>query len=113
MAGPQLVEFYNKTDQPHFVAALESPVPLDDDRFMQLLMMEDGATPAPDSGLPGMDEIQFSPSGITTVSAGVKIWAVVDFASGYNIITCFVADLNSPEMLPHAAEGMFEHIDVP
>ncbi len=113
VAGPNLVQFYNKTDQPHFVAALVSPVPLDNDQFMQLLMMEDGATPAPDSGLPGLDEIQFSPSGITTVSAGVKIWAVVDFTSGYNYITCFVTDPNSPDMLPHAAEGMFEEIDVP
>ena len=51
VAGPQLVEFYNKTDQPHFVAALVSPVPLDDEQFMGLLMMEDGATPLPDSGI--------------------------------------------------------------
>ncbi len=113
VAGPQLVEFYNKTDQPHFVTTLVSPVSLDDDQIMQLLMMQDGATPAPDSGLPSMDELQFLPAGITTISAGVKIWAVVDFASGYNIITCFVPDLNSPDMLPHAAEGMFAQIDVP
>jgi hypothetical protein len=113
VAGPQLVEFYNKTDQPHFVAALVSPVPLDDEQFMGLLMMEEGATPLPDSGIPSLDEIQFSPSGITTISAGTKIWAVVDFMSGHNIITCFVTDPNSPEMAPHAAEGMFEQIDVP
>lgn len=113
VAGPQLVEFYNKTDQPHFVAALVSPVALNDEQFMGLLMMEDGATPLPDSGIPSLDEIQFSPSGITTISAGVKIWAVVDFMSGHNIITCFVTDPNSPEMAPHAAEGMFAQIDVP
>lgn len=113
VAGPQLVEFYNKTDQPHFVAALVSPVPLDADQFMQLLSMPDGATPAPDSGLPSFDEIQFNPSGITTISAGGKIWAVVDFMSGHNVITCFVTDPNSPDMLPHAAEGMFAMIDVP
>jgi hypothetical protein len=113
VAGPQLVEFYNKTDQPHFVAALVSPAALDDDQVMQLLMMDPSATPAPDSGIPSFDEIQFSPSGITTVSSGVKIWAVVDFMSGHNIITCFVTDINSPDMLPHAAEGMFEQIDVP
>lgn len=112
VAGPQLVEFYNKTDQPHFVTALVSPVPLDDEQFMTLLMMEDGATPAPDSGLPSLDEIQFNPSGITTISAGTKIWAVMSFDSGYNVITCFVPDINSPEMLPHAAEGMFEMIEV-
>jgi hypothetical protein len=113
VAGPQLVEFYNKTDQPHFVTTLVSPVPLDGDQFMQLLMLDEGATPAPDSGLPSLDEIQFSPSGITTVSAGVKIWAVVDFASGHNVIACYIPDLNSPEMVPHALEGMYAMIDVP
>lgn len=113
VAGPQLVEFYNKTDQPHFVAFLTSPVPLDADQFMQLLMMDETATPAPDSGLPSLDEIQFNPSGITTVSAGTKIWAVVDVMSGHNIITCFIQDPNSVDMLPHAAEGMVAFIDVP
>ncbi len=113
VAGPQLVEFYNKTDQPHFVAAITSPVPLDADQFMQLLMMPDGATPAPDSGLPGMEELSFNPSGITTVSAGMHIWSVVNFDSGHNILTCFVTDPNSPDMLPHAAEGMIAMVDVP
>lgn len=113
VAGPQLVEFYNKTDQPHFVAVITSPVALDADQFMQLLMMPDGATPAPDSGLPGLEELGFSPSGITTVSAGVHIWSVVNFDSGNNILTCFVTDPNSPDMLPHAAEGMFAIVDVP
>lgn len=113
VAGPQLVEFYNKTDQPHFVAILTSPVPLDDDQLMQLMMMDETATPAPDSGLPSIDEIGFNPGGITTVSAGVKIWAVVNFDSGHNLIACFVPDPNSAEMLPHAAEGMVEQVDVP
>jgi len=112
VAGPQLVEFYNKTDQPHFVAAMVSPVPLDDDQFMQVMMGQEDGTPGPDSGLPSMEEMQFSPSGITAISAGLKIWAVMDFAPGHNIIVCFVTDLNSPEMLPHSAEGMFEQIEV-
>lgn len=112
VAGPQLVEFYNKTDQPHFVTTVVSPVSLSDDQFLQLLSLEEGATPEPDSGLPGLDELQFSSSDITTISAGTKIWAVMSFQQGYNIIACFIPDLNSPEMLPHAAEGMFEQIEV-
>lgn len=112
VAGPNLVEFYNKTDQPHFVATLVSPVPLDDDQFMQLLMMPDGATPEPDSGLPTPADLQFNPVGIPSISAGVKVWAVMTFDPGQNIIVCFVPDINSPDMVPHAMEGMFEQVEV-
>jgi hypothetical protein len=112
VAGQQLVEFYNKTDQPHFVSSLISPVALTDEMFVSLFMMEEGATPEPDSGLPAMEEIVDNPSYITTISAGTKIWAVMDFQPGYHTLVCFVADLNSPEGLPHAAEGMIEQVEV-
>lgn len=112
VAGQQLVEFYNKTDQPHFVASLISPVALNDEMFMSLFMMEEGATPAPDSGLPALEEILDNPSYIPTISAGTKTWAVMDFQPGYHTLVCFVPDLNSPEGIPHAAEGMIEHIEV-
>lgn len=112
VAGPQLVEFYNKTDQPHFVESFISPVALTDDQVMQLLMMEEGATPEPDSGLPALDEIISNPSYITTISAGTKIWAVMDFPAGYNTIVCFVPDINSAEGMTHAAEGMIEQVEV-
>ena len=112
VAGQQLVEFYNKTDQPHFVSSLISPVALTDEMFVSLFMMEEGATPEPDSGLPAMEEIVDNPSYITTISAGTKIWAVMDFQPGYHTLVCFVPDLNSPEGLPHAAEGMIEQVEV-
>ena len=85
---------------------------LTDDQVMQLLMMEESATPEPDSGLPSFDEIMENPSYITTISAGTKIWSVMDFPAGHHILLCFVPDLNSAEGLPHAAEGMFEQVDV-
>ncbi len=112
VAGPQLVEFYNKTDQPHFVESTITPMALSDDQVMQLLMMGEDATPAPDSGLPSFEELVPNPSYITTISAGMKIWAVMDFPAGHHVLLCFVPDLNSPEGVPHAAEGMFEQIEV-
>jgi hypothetical protein len=112
VAGQQLVKFYNKTDQPHFVADLITPVPLDDEMFMALFSMAEGATPEPGSGLPSPEEIIFSPSGTTTISAGTMIWTVMDFSPGYHTLACFVTDINTPEMLPHAAEGMIEQIEV-
>jgi hypothetical protein len=114
VAGQQLVEFYNKTDQPHFVSSLISPVALTDEMFMSVLMGMSGedATPASDSGLPSMEEIVDNPSYITTISAGTKIWAVMDFQPGFHTLVCFVPDLNSPEGLPHAAEGMIEQVEV-
>ena len=112
VAGQQLIEFYNKTDQPHFVESLTSPVALDDAMFMELFMMEEGATPEPDSGLPAIEEIGENPSYITTISSGVKIWSVMDFQPGFHTIVCFVPDLNSPEGVPHAVEGMMEHVEV-
>ncbi|MGD9711294.1 MAG: hypothetical protein AB7V46_04410 [Thermomicrobiales bacterium] len=112
VAGQQLVTFVNKTDQPHFVSSLITPVPLDDEMFMQLFMMEEGATPVPESGLPSPEEIMDNPSYITTISAGVTIWSVMDFPAGYHTLVCFVPELTSPEGLPHAAFGMIEHIEV-
>ena len=112
VAGQQLVEFYNKTDQPHFVASLTSPVELTDEMVMALFMMPEDATPEPGSGLPSLDEIGENPSYITTISAGTKIWSVMDFQPGYHTIACFVPDINSAEGVPHAAEGMIEQVEV-
>lgn len=111
-AGPQLVKFYNKTDQPHFVESLVSPVPVNDDQIMQLIMMPDDATPEPGSGLPAPEEIMPAGRWIPLVSAGVMSWNVMDFASGTNVLICFVQDRYSPDGLPHAAEGMFETVEV-
>jgi len=112
VAGQQLIKFVNKTDQPHFVSSVISPVALDDEQFMTLFMMEEGATPEPDSGLPAIEEIVENPSYITTVSAGVTIWSVMDFPAAFHTVACFVPELTSPEGLPHAVFGMIEHIEV-
>jgi hypothetical protein len=113
VAGPQLIKFVNKTDQPHFVTSVISPVPLDDEQFLTLFMMDvTGGTPEPDSGLPALEEIVENPSYIATISAGATIWGVMDFPPGYHTIACFVPEMTSPEGLPHAAFGMIEHIEV-
>jgi hypothetical protein len=113
VAGPQLVKFVNKTDQLHFVESLISPVALSDEQFQELFALEmAGATPAPDSGLPALEDIAENPSYITTISAGVTIWSVMDFPAGYHTVACFIPEITSPEGLPHAAFGMIEHIEV-
>ncbi len=104
--GQGVIEIYNDSDQPHFVEAIYSPNPITEDEVMQLLSMEEGATPA--AGGPDMSQI--SVGFITgTLSPEATQYVSVDLQPGYYVLLCFVGD---PQQggLPHAFEGMIEVI---
>ncbi len=109
VAGPQLVAFVNKTDQPHFISSMTTPGPLDDELFMALMMADESGTPPADLGF-DPNEIGPGPETVAT-SAGVTIWQVMDFPAGYVTLACWIPDINN-EGIPHAMEGMIEHIEV-
>jgi hypothetical protein len=104
--GQGVLEIYNDSDQPHFIQAIYSPNPITEEEVMEVLMTEEGATPA--AGGPDMS--QLSVAFITgTQSAETTQYVSVDLQPGYYVLLCFVGD---PEMdgLPHAFEGMIEVI---
>jgi hypothetical protein len=110
--GPGVLEIYNDADQPHFIFAVHSDVPMTEDDVMALLEEEDappeGATP--DAG--AAEEPPISPGFITGVqSPETTQYLAVDLQPGYYILLCFVGD---PEMdgLPHAFTGMIEVVPV-
>ena len=73
---------------------------------MQLLSMEEGATPA--AG--GPDFSQLSVAFITgTQSPETSQYVSVDLQPGYYVLLCFVPDPQQ-EGIPHAFEGMIEII---
>jgi hypothetical protein len=108
-AGPQWVEIVNDGTQPHFTALVRSPVSVTMEQVMQLLQMPEGATPAPDSGLPNPEE--FVDAGhAATQSAGTTTWHHLDLEAGTYILICFFPDQQSGA--PHAALGMVDVITV-
>lgn len=105
--GEGVIEIYNDSDQPHFVEAIYSPTPITEDDVMGLLMMEEGATPAPG----GPDFSQISVAFITgTQSAETTQYITADLQPGYYVLLCFVPD---PQQggIPHAFAGMIEVIE--
>ena len=105
--GPGVIEIYNDSDQPHFVEAIYSPNPITEDEVLQLLSMEEGATPA--AG--GPDFSQISVAFITgTQSAETTQFVSVDLQPGYYVLLCFVPDPQQ-EGIPHAFAGMIEVIE--
>ena len=108
-AGSQLVAFTNKTDQPHFIASLLTPVALDDELFMGVMAADEDGTPP--AGLTfDPDEITAGPD-TTSISAGTTLWKVMTFPAGFATLTCWVPDIAN-EGIPHAMEGMIEHIEI-
>jgi hypothetical protein len=105
--GQGVIEIYNDSDQPHFVEAIYSPNPITEDEVLELLMMEEGATPA--AG--GPDFSQLSVAFITgTQSAETTQYITADLQPGYYVLLCFVPDPQQ-EGIPHAFAGMIEVIE--
>lgn len=105
--GQGVLEIYNESDQPHFVEAIYSPNPITEDEVMELLMMEEGATPA--AGGPDMS--QLTVAFITgTQSTETTQYVSVDLQPGYYVLLCFVPD---PQQggVPHSFAGMIEVIE--
>lgn len=109
-AGPATVRVVNGSDQPHHVVFIKSPVALDEERVMQLLMLDpaSGATPPP--GLPGLEEFTF-PLYVPVQSAGSTQWQALTLEPGFYAAVCFVEDPTKGNV-PHAFEGMIETFEV-
>lgn len=108
--GPQAIKVTNIGAQPHFAYMFSFPEPVTKEQIGQILELEmQGATPAPDSGLPNPDE--FIPVAFAgTISNGVSEWIPVDLQPGQYGLVCFVPDLASG--LPHAYDGMYDIFEV-
>jgi hypothetical protein len=76
----------------------------------QILELEaQGATPAPESGLPNPQE--FVPvAHMAPLSTGAAGWIAADLQPGYYVVICFVPDIESG--MPHAFEGMYDVVTV-
>jgi hypothetical protein len=111
--GPGVIEIYNDADQPHFIFAVHSDVPMTEDEVMALLSEEESAEGAtPEAGAAAAEEPPISPGFITGLqSPETTQYVSVDLQPGYYILLCFVGD---PEMdgLPHAFTGMIEVVPV-
>lgn len=104
--GPGVLEVYNDSDQPHFIFALHSDVPLTEDEVLQLLSEEPPEGATPEAG--AAEGPPVSPAFITGVqSPETTQYVAVDLQPGYYVLLCFVGD---PQMdgLPHAFTGMIE-----
>ncbi len=110
VAGAQWVKVTNDSDQPHFLYFVTSPVPLDDEQWLAVLSIEEGATPEPDSGLPSLEEV-VEHAGTATQSRGQTMWAALDLQPGHYGIFCFIPDPNA-EGVPHSAMGMIASFSV-
>jgi hypothetical protein len=104
--GSQVIAVTNVGAQPHEMYMVRTLEPVTEEQIAQILELEmQGATPAPDTGLPNPDE--FIPvGGITPLSMGKTGWIPVNLEPGTYIMVCFVPDIESG--MPHAFEGMYE-----
>jgi hypothetical protein len=109
--GVQWLKVVNSGAQPHFTFIFRSTVPVTREQIQQLLELEaQGATPAPDSGLPNPNE-DFIPVVFTgTQSTGTTQWVRANIEPGTYILVCFVPDIQDGS--PHAYHGMFEVVEV-
>jgi hypothetical protein len=106
--GPQVVEIFNPSDQPHFVVFIQAPGALTQEEAVALLGTPPGATPP--AGLPDSASL-IDAAGSGTQSAGTRQWIVTNLEPGYYIVACFITDPAS-EHLPHAFQGMIDVIQV-
>ncbi len=108
--GTQVIKVANVGAQPHHLFMVRTPDPITEEQVRQILELEaQGATPAPDSGLPDPDT--FVPVAyMSTLSMGTTAWLPANLEPGYYVLVCFVPDIESG--MPHAFEGMYEVITV-
>ena len=108
--GPQVIKVANVGAQPHHMFMVRTPGPITEEQIAQILELEaQGATPAPEAGLPDPDT--FVPVAyMSTLSTEATAWLPVDLEPGHYVMVCFVPDVASG--MPHAFEGMYEVITV-
>lgn len=110
VAGPQIVEVLNASDQPHFVEASQYPDPITIEQVMATFMFDPstGATPSPD--MLDFERVTFA-GWASTQSADTTQWVVMDFAPGQTLLGCYIPDPLAGGV-PHAFEGMLQIFDV-
>jgi hypothetical protein len=109
VAGPQVIEFVNAGQQPHFIAMLKVPEGTTIDDFLALAATFGDPAASPPAGL-SFEDIT---TGFDTAdqSSGVTTWIAADLESGTYILVCFVPDPESGA--PHAMLGMIDVVTVP
>ena len=91
--------------QPHEMFMLRAPesVTVTEEQVAQVLELDmQGATPAPESGLPNPESFLPAAS-MTPLSMGKTGWIPVNLEAGTYVILCFVPDIESG--MPHASKG--------
>ena len=104
--GPQVIAVSNVGAQPHHMFMARTPGQVTEEQVGRILELDaQGATPAPDEGLPNPDE--FLPAAyVSTLSTGATAWIPVNLEPGTYVMVCFVPDLDTG--MPHAFEGMYQ-----
>jgi hypothetical protein len=104
--GSHVLAVTNVGAQPHEMFMASAPEAVTEDQIAQILDLEmQGATPAPESGIPNPET--FLPvASMTPLSMGKTGWVPVNLEAGTYILVCFVPDIASG--MPHAFEGMYE-----
>ena len=104
--GSHVLAVTNVGAQPHEMFMASAPEPVTEEQIAQILDLEmQGATPAPESGIPNPET--FLPvASMTPLSMGKTGWIPVTLEPGTYIVICFVPDIASG--MPHAFEGMYE-----
>ena len=108
--GSHVIAVNNVGAQPHEMFMASAPEPVTEEQIAQILDLEmQGATPAPESGVPNPES--FLPvASMTPLSMGKTAWLPVNLEAGTYVMLCFVPDIESG--MPHAFEGMYQVITV-
>ncbi|HEX2281015.1 MAG TPA: hypothetical protein VHG52_04555 [Thermomicrobiales bacterium] len=108
--GSHVFAVTNVGAQPHEMFMLRAPGPVTEEQVAQILEMEmQGATPAPESGIPN-PETFFPAAAMSPLSMGKTGWVPVNLEAGTYIMLCFVPDIESG--MPHVYHGMYQVITV-
>jgi hypothetical protein len=101
-AGPQWWEFVNEGGQWHELALIRlADDSLTQDDLLELMMTSED--------MPEGMEMVFN---WMPVSEGTTTWASLDLEPGHYAVICFLPDIESEEMTPHAMEGMISLVTV-
>lgn len=110
VAGQQVVEVHNATDQPHFIIALGLPDGVTQDQVMSALMFDPTTGATPTAEMAALE--QAMPVGwVGAQSAGTTQWVTMDLEVGQVALLCFVTDPQAGNV-PHAMEGMVSVLPV-